>query len=281
MSIEELRKIPNLKVRYLQVDSKNKYVPADWFIGFDSFTIYSFVNLLGFGDTSVGGYLKPLMRSEKTSFMIDFQNDFSQLGSTFDGLTQHLWLKLWLVFDSLWNLFIIMCCVVAICKVFLHSLSKNIVKQEVNQYYTPQQALQRRTDQIQRILVQNDDNPLTLPNITVVTTRAMTTTLIVTFLLSYLLLLLLLLSIQDYPNPDGITLIIYLNILAYLFGTVMLKHTQHRRHFFYVVITSSFSYYLYGRIYLRADLMLASFSYIVFVCSQALRDLNRFSFEFD
>lgn len=64
MPVDQLRQIPGLKVRYLQVDIKNKCVPIDWFIGYDTFSIYSFINLLGFGKHGTGGYLKTILRGE-------------------------------------------------------------------------------------------------------------------------------------------------------------------------------------------------------------------------
>lgn len=41
MTFKELEK-HKIRARYLQIDSKNKCVPSDWYLGFETFTIYSF-----------------------------------------------------------------------------------------------------------------------------------------------------------------------------------------------------------------------------------------------
>lgn len=64
--------MPDLRIRYLQVDTKHKCVPVDWFIGYDTFTVYTFLNLVGFGSRGARGYLKTLMRDDHSSFLIDF-----------------------------------------------------------------------------------------------------------------------------------------------------------------------------------------------------------------
>ena len=43
LSIEELKKLPDLNLRYLQVDSKHKCIPNDWNTGYDTFAIYTFL----------------------------------------------------------------------------------------------------------------------------------------------------------------------------------------------------------------------------------------------
>jgi hypothetical protein len=53
MSIGELRSIKNLKASYLQLETKNKCVPTDWYLGYDTFMTYSFYQLV---DSK--GYLK-------------------------------------------------------------------------------------------------------------------------------------------------------------------------------------------------------------------------------
>lgn len=45
--IQEIKKMPNIRMKYIQVDSMNKCVPQDWFLGYDAFAIYSFLNLAG------------------------------------------------------------------------------------------------------------------------------------------------------------------------------------------------------------------------------------------
>jgi len=41
-SLENLRQLKNIRLRYLQIDSKHKCVPTDWYLGYDTFAIYTF-----------------------------------------------------------------------------------------------------------------------------------------------------------------------------------------------------------------------------------------------
>lgn len=43
LTIAELRQIRSLRLRYLQIDSKHKCVPTDWYLGYDTFAIYTFL----------------------------------------------------------------------------------------------------------------------------------------------------------------------------------------------------------------------------------------------
>ena len=44
LSVEELAK-KDVRLKYIQVDSMSKCVPQDWFLGYDQFSVYSFLNL--------------------------------------------------------------------------------------------------------------------------------------------------------------------------------------------------------------------------------------------
>jgi hypothetical protein len=46
MTIEEL-KDQKIRMKYLQVGSMSKCVPQDWFLGYDQFAIYTWLNLGG------------------------------------------------------------------------------------------------------------------------------------------------------------------------------------------------------------------------------------------
>jgi len=43
-NVEDLK---DSRVKYIQVDSMNKCVPQDWFLGYDQFAVYTFLNLAG------------------------------------------------------------------------------------------------------------------------------------------------------------------------------------------------------------------------------------------
>ena len=124
LPIEEVRKIPGLKVRYLQVDTKNKCVPIDWFIGYDAFSTYSFINLIGYGPTSTKGYLKPILRAYPNDYKIDFANDFYDVGTQGAGFISHFRIKASLLISILYELFILMCLTVTVSKSMSHALSK-------------------------------------------------------------------------------------------------------------------------------------------------------------
>lgn len=62
MTPEELMNEKDLRVQYLQVDTKNRCIPMDWFIGYEAFTISTFIQLLGYGSQSAGGTLSTILR---------------------------------------------------------------------------------------------------------------------------------------------------------------------------------------------------------------------------
>ena len=210
------------------MDIKNKCVPIDWFLGFDTFSLYTFVNLVGFGKHGVGGYLSTYFRDESGGFTIDFKRDFEGLGHSKDGLIRHMTTKFWLFCDTMKNLFVVMCCVLAVCKTFIYSLSKNQLRIEVQEFFTPLQEQQRRRD-ARRHFRNNEGIPFVLPNINSYVIKGLSTTMILTGILAYVLLLLLILSLNDYPNPTGLIYIVYATVVSYLFGTLILKHTSKRR----------------------------------------------------
>ena len=82
------------------------------------------MNMLGYGKTSVGGFLKTMFRKGKDGFTVDFENDFFELGNSNDGFVKHFYNKMRLLYDTIKNLFIIMSCCIAICKAILHGLQK-------------------------------------------------------------------------------------------------------------------------------------------------------------
>ena len=102
-----------------------------------------------------------------------------------------------------------------------------------------------------------------------------------TFLLSYLLLLLLLLSVSDFANPSGVTVIIYMTIVSYLFGTTILKNSSFRRAFFSEVFPTTFLFYFYGLVYEHADQFILTVCYMMYILRAALLNLNKFSSYFD
>lgn len=66
--------------------------------------------------------------------------------------------------DTLKHLGIVMCCVIAISKTFIHGLTKYILSANATEVYTAEHDQQRRMDLRMRRR-QNEENPLTMPNI--------------------------------------------------------------------------------------------------------------------
>ena len=64
LPLSDLAQMPNLRVKYIQVNSMNKCVPQDWFLGYDQFAVYTFLNLAGQRE-SEAGYLSSYFRPEK------------------------------------------------------------------------------------------------------------------------------------------------------------------------------------------------------------------------
>ncbi|CDW71816.1 UNKNOWN [Stylonychia lemnae] len=59
-SIKQLRQVEKLRVRYIQIDSKHKCVPTDWYLGYDTFAIYTFYQLSG-----NQGFLRSMMNNRR------------------------------------------------------------------------------------------------------------------------------------------------------------------------------------------------------------------------
>lgn len=49
LPVSELRKIKDLKMYYLQLDSQTKCMPVGGPLGYDTFMVYMFINLVGYG----------------------------------------------------------------------------------------------------------------------------------------------------------------------------------------------------------------------------------------
>lgn len=129
MPISEVRQVPGLKVHYLQVDTKNKCVPVDWFIGYDAFAVYSFINLIGYGPTGSKGFLRTILRPFDEAFTVDFAEDFHSVGTKGSGIFAHFKAKFWLMLAILYDLFVLVCLILTTSKTFAHTLSKIQVAQ--------------------------------------------------------------------------------------------------------------------------------------------------------
>ena len=99
LTSEQLGEIDGLKVKYIQLDSMNKCIPQDWFLGYDQFAVYTFHKLAG-----SKGYLKTYIRPIATKFNlfnnlkvlnVDYAKDFTgilyQDQSYF--IIQYVWLR--------------------------------------------------------------------------------------------------------------------------------------------------------------------------------------------
>ena len=76
MNVAELSKVPNLKVKMITVNSSHRCVPFDEFLGYDTYSIYAFANLIiPYGGT---GYFSTYLRNPDSSnyFFLDFDTDF-------------------------------------------------------------------------------------------------------------------------------------------------------------------------------------------------------------
>lgn len=90
MNLDELKSNPNLRLNYIQVDSMNKCVPQDWFLGYDQFAVYTFLKLSG-QQRDQAGFLKTYFRPKE--IMINLLNNLEVLkvdyGADFSGSLNH------------------------------------------------------------------------------------------------------------------------------------------------------------------------------------------------
>ena len=122
MSIEELSEVNDLKMFYLQLDSLHKCMPAGGNLAYDTHTIYSFIDLIGFGHQDSSGYLRTLFRDE--ALEVDFGTDLLTMGGKGNGLWGHLKCKASLLIDCLFELGYMMLMVLISGKFFIHAVAK-------------------------------------------------------------------------------------------------------------------------------------------------------------
>ena len=99
-------------------------MPVGGPIGYDTFMIYTFINMVGYGEDA--GYLKTLLRKEGSQNMldVDFGEDLVVLGSSGDGIWSHITSKIYVLFDCLSDLSFLLILVLISSKVLLHSLAR-------------------------------------------------------------------------------------------------------------------------------------------------------------
>lgn len=102
-------------------------MPFGGSLGYDTFMIYTFVNMFGFGENK--GYLRTILREEESMLEVDLDKDFQRFGSSGEGIWGHLKHKLYILVGTLLDLAFMSLLVLATCKVFLHSLARIQTKQ--------------------------------------------------------------------------------------------------------------------------------------------------------
>ena len=70
LTLDELKARPDVRLKYLQVDSMNKCVPQDWFLGYDQFAVYTFLQLAG-QQPGKAGFLTTFIRKD---FLVPYIN---------------------------------------------------------------------------------------------------------------------------------------------------------------------------------------------------------------
>ena len=97
----------------------------DWFIGYDAFTISTFIQLLGYGTDSTGGNLKTILRDKNMERVdVNFRNDFPYVGSTGDGMMKHYAAKMLLLKDLTLQILTVVSLSTFLSKAIGHSLAK-------------------------------------------------------------------------------------------------------------------------------------------------------------
>ena len=122
MTLDELEEVPGLKMYYLQLHSSHRCMPLGGAMAYDTFTVYSFINLFGYGPEGKAGYLKTWLRDDP--LFVDLKADLSGLGSKGDGLWGHFKCKMYLFFGCVYDLCCLFLLVLLTGKVFIHSVSK-------------------------------------------------------------------------------------------------------------------------------------------------------------
>jgi len=105
-SLEDLKRMKEVRMRYLQIDTKHKCVPSDWHLGYDTLAVYTFLQL-----SKSKGYLKNF----EETFLVDYENDFYEI----KGFFGYIFLKGKVVILAFFELFLIMALVKVASDMFI------------------------------------------------------------------------------------------------------------------------------------------------------------------
>lgn len=98
-------------------------MPLGGALAYDTLLTYTFINFVGYGKDKTG-YLSTMLRDESSSFFVDFEKDFANLGAKGDGIWGHFVSKVYLIVECIGELTYLCLLVLIVCKVFIHSISK-------------------------------------------------------------------------------------------------------------------------------------------------------------
>jgi hypothetical protein len=87
-------------------------------MNYDSFAIYTFLNLVGNGEGSLGGWMRPFFRSED-KFTVDFKKDFYN----YDGFISFVWHKFKSVVYVLWDMLVMISITSVVVQAILQAIA--------------------------------------------------------------------------------------------------------------------------------------------------------------
>jgi hypothetical protein len=123
--------------------------------------------------------------------------------------------------------------------------------------------------------------PENLPDLRVKTRYHLSLSVLINIGYSYVLIFLVFAKLHDFAVPQVTANIAIATSFCYIFGSLVLKNTPHRRSFYSTVITYSFIYYFYARVYYLSSFILINWSYMLQIVQAIFHSINKFSFQFE
>jgi hypothetical protein len=251
LNAEQLMKEPNLRIKYMQVDSMNKCVPQDWFLGYDQFAVYTFHKLAGQIDGQAG-YLKTYFRPGKkminllnnlevlnVNYSSDFIGNLNQDDSHF--YMSYLWMRLRQLFSSLLDLALCYC-IISFTSYLFHTLLYKVCQEADVRYNFGKFVIG-------------------------------STILLLIRMLPY--------TLAYKQNPFSTALISLTCLLSHNFSMYVLEHSRYQMKYKFWMLTACFLNYFYLKTYPYCNVTLTNIVFVTFSLYQFAHNLFKFSYHFE
>ena len=253
LPLSELSLVPDLRVKYIQVNAMNKCVPQDWFLGYDQFAVYTFLNLAGQRE-SEAGYLNTYFRPEKKGINlinnlemlnVDYGREFGGNFLTEEGQISRLSyfaIRFKELIEAIFDL------------ILLHTITYLVS----NWLRTLIYAMCKHDDRIE-----------------------LSVTRLIQLCVIIFIMRMLPLSLSLYDSfPFSVSLIAHITLFYHNFAQYFLVHSSYCTKYYFYMFLSTFLNYFYLKSYPYSNVTLTNIVYITFAGYQLAHNLFKLCFQF-